>query len=108
MLSVITAMIFTVLKSFKLGFRCGSVWRLLSKRPALIRMGFVFKRFYETYAAAPEKLRQLVAEIPWGHNILIMQRIKDEKNSFVSMRRMGMLSSRVGCVIPGLARCNAP
>ncbi len=42
-------------------------------------MGFVWKRFYETYAAAPEKLRQLVAEIPWGHNILIMQRIKDEK-----------------------------
>ncbi len=37
------------------------------------------KRFYETYAAVPEKLRQLVAEIPWGHNILIMQRIKDEK-----------------------------
>ena len=37
-----------------------------------------FKRFYETYAAAPEKLRQAVAEIPWGHNILIMQRIKEE------------------------------
>ena len=37
------------------------------------------KRFYETYGDAPEKLRQLVAEIPWGHHILIMQRIKDEK-----------------------------
>lgn len=29
------------------------------------------KRFYETYADAPEFLRQLVAEIPWSHNILI-------------------------------------
>lgn len=36
------------------------------------------KRFYESYANAPEFLRQLVAEIPWGHHILIMQRVKDE------------------------------
>jgi predicted nuclease of restriction endonuclease-like (RecB) superfamily len=35
------------------------------------------KRLYETYANAPEKLRQLVAEIPWGHNILILQRAQD-------------------------------
>ena len=27
------------------------------------------KRFYETYANAPEFLRQLVAEIPWGQTI---------------------------------------
>lgn len=36
------------------------------------------KRFYETYANAPEFLRQLVAEIPWGQNILIFQKLKDE------------------------------
>jgi predicted nuclease of restriction endonuclease-like (RecB) superfamily len=36
------------------------------------------KRLYESYADAPEFLRQLVAEIPWGQNILIMQRVKDE------------------------------
>lgn len=36
------------------------------------------KRFYETYASAPEFLRQLVAEISWGQNILIFQRVKDE------------------------------
>ncbi|GAP99879.1 PDDEXK nuclease domain-containing protein [Leptolyngbya sp. NIES-2104] len=36
------------------------------------------KRFYETYADAPEFLRQLVAEIPWSHNILIMQKVKGE------------------------------
>jgi predicted nuclease of restriction endonuclease-like (RecB) superfamily len=35
------------------------------------------KRFYEVYGQAPEKLRQLVAEVPWGHNILIFQRISD-------------------------------
>lgn len=33
------------------------------------------KRFYEQYANH-ENLRQLVAEIPWGHNLLIMQKIK--------------------------------
>jgi predicted nuclease of restriction endonuclease-like (RecB) superfamily len=36
------------------------------------------KQFYETYAEAPEFLKQLVSEIPWGHNILIMQQIKNE------------------------------
>lgn len=36
------------------------------------------KRFYETYAAAPPILRQLVAEIPWGHNILIFQQVSEE------------------------------
>lgn len=28
------------------------------------------KSFYETYSAAPPFLQQLVAEIPWGQNIL--------------------------------------
>ncbi|MEQ8999502.1 MAG: DUF1016 N-terminal domain-containing protein [Coleofasciculus sp. B1-GNL1-01] len=37
---------------------------------------WLIKQFYEAYAEAPEFLKQLVAEIPWGHNILIMQRIK--------------------------------
>lgn len=36
------------------------------------------KSFYETYSAAPVFLQQLVAEIPWGQNILIFQRVKDE------------------------------
>jgi predicted nuclease of restriction endonuclease-like (RecB) superfamily len=36
------------------------------------------KQFYETYTQAPELLKQLVSEVPWGHNILIMQRVKDE------------------------------
>ena len=35
------------------------------------------KRFYEIYSDAPELLRQFVAEVPWGHNILIMQRVKE-------------------------------
>lgn len=37
------------------------------------------KRFYESYADAPENLRRLVAEIPWGHNILIFQRIAESE-----------------------------
>lgn len=36
------------------------------------------KSFYETYCAAPAFLQQLVAEIPWGQNILIFERVKDE------------------------------
>lgn len=36
------------------------------------------KSFYETYSAAPVFLQQLVAEIPWGQNILIFERVKDE------------------------------
>ena len=35
------------------------------------------KQFYETYVSESTDLKQLVSEIPWGHNILIMQRIKD-------------------------------
>lgn len=34
------------------------------------------KRFYEQYANH-KKLRQAVAEIPWGHNLLIMSKIAD-------------------------------
>jgi len=36
------------------------------------------KRFYEQYASH-KKLRQAVAEIPWGHNLLIMSKISDFK-----------------------------
>ena len=36
------------------------------------------RRFYEEYCNH-ENLRQLVAEIPWGQNTLIFQRIKDVK-----------------------------
>ncbi len=36
------------------------------------------KRFYETYVSAPPILRQLVAELPWGHNILILQQVAEE------------------------------
>ena len=35
------------------------------------------KRFYEQYKDNP-KLRQLVAEIPWGHNLLIINKLKQE------------------------------
>ena len=50
------------------------------------------KRFYETYSDAPELLRQLVAEVPWGHNILIMQRIKEAS----ARRYYLMASARLG------------
>ena len=34
------------------------------------------KRFYEQYANY-ENLRQLVAEVPWGHNLLIINKVRD-------------------------------
>lgn len=38
---------------------------------------WLIRQFYSEYQKMPN-LQQLVGEIPWGHNILIMQRIKDE------------------------------
>lgn len=38
---------------------------------------WLIRQFYTEYQQTPD-LQQLVGEIPWGHNILIMQRIKDE------------------------------
>lgn len=39
------------------------------------------KRFYERYKASSEKLRQAVAVLPWGHNLLILSRIKDDQEA---------------------------
>ena len=36
------------------------------------------RRFYEEYGERPI-LQQLVAEIPWGHNLLIMEKVSDDK-----------------------------
>ncbi len=33
------------------------------------------KRFYERFSNADEKLRQLVAVLPWGHNLLLMNKL---------------------------------
>ena len=38
---------------------------------------WLIRQFFTEYQRMPN-LQQLVREIPWGHNILIMQRIKDE------------------------------
>src|SRR4030095_10899587 len=34
------------------------------------------RRFYERYSSRPD-LRQLVAEIPWGHNLLILNSLQE-------------------------------
>lgn len=34
------------------------------------------KRFYERYCQADAKLRQAVAVLPWGHNLLLMSRVQ--------------------------------
>jgi len=36
------------------------------------------KRFYERYYLADQKLRQAVAVLPWGHNLLLLDKIQDE------------------------------
>lgn len=43
------------------------------------------RRFYSRYAK-DEKLRQLVAEIPWGQNLLILTKIKDDKEAEFYLR----------------------
>jgi predicted nuclease of restriction endonuclease-like (RecB) superfamily len=46
------------------GFSLRNVWNM--------------RRFYETYKG-DVILQQLVAEIPWGHNVLIMEKVSDTK-----------------------------
>lgn len=36
------------------------------------------KRFYERYTKADKKLRQLVAVLPWGHHLLLVNKVKDD------------------------------
>ncbi|MEO6287455.1 MAG: PDDEXK nuclease domain-containing protein [Dyadobacter sp.] len=36
------------------------------------------KRFYERYHRADIKLRQAVAVLPWGHNLLLINKVKDD------------------------------
>ena len=33
------------------------------------------KRFYERFSVAEQKLRQLVSVLPWGHNLLLMNKL---------------------------------
>ena len=35
------------------------------------------KRFYERYNACNSKLRQLVAVLPWGHNLLLLSKVEN-------------------------------
>lgn len=49
------------------GFCSRNIWRM--------------RAFYLAYPAEPE-LPQLVAEIPWGHNILLLEKIKDKEQRF--------------------------
>jgi len=39
-------------------------------------MNYYTRKFYLEYYES-KILQQLVVEIPWGHNVLIMQKIKD-------------------------------
>ena len=34
------------------------------------------KQFYDTFSSADEKLQQLVAVLPWGHNLLLMNKLQ--------------------------------
>ena len=52
------------------------------------------KKFYEFYCLADEKLRQLVAVVPWKHNLLIMGSVKtmDEARCYVELTHENSLS----------------
>ncbi|MDV3348491.1 PDDEXK nuclease domain-containing protein [Leptothoe sp. LEGE 181152] len=51
---------------------------------------WLIRQFYTEYQQTPN-LQQLVGEIPWGHNILIMQRIKDEAARHYYLEAMARL-----------------
>jgi len=55
------------------------------------------KRFYEFYAIADKKLRQLVAVLPWKHNLLIMSSSSsiDEARYYVEVTYENCLSRNV-------------
>ena len=36
------------------------------------------KRFYERYTQSSSKLRQAVAVLPWGHNLLLINKVKED------------------------------
>lgn len=40
------------------------------------------KKFYERYSSTDTKLRQAVAVLPWGHNLVLMNKIKDDNEIF--------------------------
>jgi predicted nuclease of restriction endonuclease-like (RecB) superfamily len=44
-------------------------------------------RFYAFYASQEEFVAQLVRQIPWGHNILIFQQIKDHRKALWYVRK---------------------
>jgi predicted nuclease of restriction endonuclease-like (RecB) superfamily len=37
------------------------------------------KRFYERYSGSSPKLRQLVAVLPWGHNLLLLNKVNEDE-----------------------------
>ena len=42
---------------------------------------YYMKRFYSFHAGRDEFVQQLVAQIPWGHNILILENIKEQEKA---------------------------
>ena len=55
------------------------------------------KKFYEFYVLADEKVRQLVALLPWKHNLLIMSSVKsiDEARYYIELTHENSLSRNV-------------
>lgn len=55
------------------------------------------KKFYEFYSLADEKLRQVVAVLPWKHNLLIMSSAKtiDEARYYVKLSYENNLSRNI-------------
>ena len=55
------------------------------------------KRFYEFYSIADEKLRQIVAVLPWKHNLLIISNAAsiDEAKYYVELTQENSLSRNV-------------
>ena len=47
------------------------------------------RQFYLTYRGEPEIVLQAVRQIPWGHNIALMTRVKDpEERSWYALQTL--------------------
>src|SRR3989339_694735 len=46
---------------------------------------FNMRQWYLFYSKADQKVQQLVGQLPWGHNVLLMNKIKDIKEIEVGL-----------------------
>ena len=65
------------------------------------------KRFYERYSESSPKLRQLVAVLPWGHNLLLLKEVKEDAPIAFYANR-ALTKAPAPLLLPGFAAPHGP